>query len=881
MTDYKLPELPSDEELGITDEDLRALEDEPPASPPGNGGAPPPPPAKGRPKAADTHDEGLPRWRGPVTLLALIAVGWFASIRTGLPQVVPGDAADTAFSAARAMSVLDDVARAPRPTGSPEHARVRADLIQRLRALGLEPELQVTTAMIEGPDYARAATVRNVMARVPGADPTGAVLITAHYDAAELSPGAGDDASGVVTALETLRAVLAAPPLRNDVIVLFTDAEELGLLGAEAFVAEHPWSDDVSVVLSFEMRGSTGPSILFETGEGNGFVLRALRSGYPDAFGSSLGDELFRYMPYASDFTVLEHAGKQGLNFAAIDNASVYHTPRDVPSALSGRTLQHHGMHALGALRALGSADLSNVRSEDVVYFSLPGVGLVVYPESWVRPLTGILIMLALGTLFLAVRRGARIPAMLVGSGVSVVAASLGYGAGILLVDQVRSAHLEAGRLPAALFYGEGWYVLAMAAAALLIVLLLRSAIRARVSVAELTFGALVIPLAGAVAVTFVMPLAAMELQWPVFATLLTLLMLALLGPRADSFFGWIVSLVFAAGVFVFLVPGMEFLWLAGTLRLSGALGAAMVLGFLMVLPIIDHLRWPNAWWAPLLALLSGTGFVGMARLGSDVSAVTPIPTTLAYAYEHGDDEGLWITDSNAVSPSAPEAAVAWLSARVGSPFDRTVDLSDVGYLPGATPVAAGPPASAPMPSMTVQGDTTVGALRRVTLAVRSRIGAERIYFRRTGGAAGTRIASVNGRRLSDPFAVRWVDHWGVPEQDVVLELEMPAGSEVDLVISEHHLRPEEILGPGTFQRPPGLEAAVLRWSDRAILTTRLGGSTPGDPGAAAPAMPMGTPGEPTGEPIDSLAVRADSPAVRADSGGNRDSTVVEEGGPC
>src|SRR5690606_639076 len=155
------------------------------------------------------------------------------SIRTGLPEPKAANAPDTVFSSARAMTLLTDIARAPRPTGSPEHERVRAYLLGRLEALGLDPEIQTAVALSQGPGYARSATVRNVVARLPGTAPTGAVLLTAHYDAVPLSPGAGDAGSGLVAVLEALRAARAGEPLRNDVIVLFTDAEEIGLLGAE------------------------------------------------------------------------------------------------------------------------------------------------------------------------------------------------------------------------------------------------------------------------------------------------------------------------------------------------------------------------------------------------------------------------------------------------------------------------------------------------------------------------------------------------------------------------------------------------------------------------------------------------------------------------
>ena len=120
--------------------------------------------------------------------------------------------------------------------------------------------MQTTTSTPPGGSFTRAATVRNVLARIPGSQPGGpAVLVTAHYDSREIALGAGDDGSGVVTILETLRALGTGPQLRNDLIVLITDAEEPGLLGARAFVDEHPWMADVALVVSIEMRGGGGP----------------------------------------------------------------------------------------------------------------------------------------------------------------------------------------------------------------------------------------------------------------------------------------------------------------------------------------------------------------------------------------------------------------------------------------------------------------------------------------------------------------------------------------------------------------------------------------------------------------------------------------------
>ncbi len=493
MADFKIPELPSDDELGITKEDrerydegpsegemskaelLALLGDEPSkpgAKKPTKGGGENGPRKSSAPAAATVGRRGR---RGPVTLFLLLGMAVIATSRAALPRPVPANAPDTAFASGRAMATVVEISREPHPTGSPEHTRVRDRLLDRMRALGLEPEVQTATAVIERGTSARAATVRNLVARIPGSQPTGAVLITAHYDSRELAPGAGDNASGVATVLEAVRALQAGPAPRNDVIVLITDGEELGLLGARAFVNEHAWLRDVSVVLSFEMRGAGGASIMFETADQNGWVVSALAELDPKPFANSLSLEVYERLPNDTDFTPFEEAGKQGLNFAAIGRPNVYHQSTDTPENLSEATLQHHGLRALAALRWFGNADLATVTAPNVVYFSVPLVGLVVYDASWVVPIAGVLLVGMLLLVLFALRRSTRPVGIIAGLAIAGVAGALAWGAGVGLLSWTAPFHPEAGSLSAALYHTEGGYVLALVAVVFAVVVSLHS----------------------------------------------------------------------------------------------------------------------------------------------------------------------------------------------------------------------------------------------------------------------------------------------------------------------------------------------------------------------------------------------------------------------
>src|SRR6185436_15034760 len=131
------------------------------------------------------------------------------------PSVRPRTAPPAEFSAERAMDdvrglTLGDV---PHPLGSPDHARARAFVESRLRALGVEPTMHVAEVCpVENDDGTCAAgwfpyRIENVIGRIEGREPGPALMLACHYDSVPKGPGAGDDASGVATVLEIVRAL--------------------------------------------------------------------------------------------------------------------------------------------------------------------------------------------------------------------------------------------------------------------------------------------------------------------------------------------------------------------------------------------------------------------------------------------------------------------------------------------------------------------------------------------------------------------------------------------------------------------------------------------------------------------------------------------------
>ncbi len=112
------------------------------------------------------------------------------------------------------------------------------------------PQLLDVTATLEAATSETAIHTHNLIGKLPGRrSDAGAVLFLAHWDGfgrcaeppAEdlICNGAIDNASGVAVLTEIARRLARGPQMDRDVYFLSTTAEELGLLGAEAF-AENP-----------------------------------------------------------------------------------------------------------------------------------------------------------------------------------------------------------------------------------------------------------------------------------------------------------------------------------------------------------------------------------------------------------------------------------------------------------------------------------------------------------------------------------------------------------------------------------------------------------------------------------------------------------------
>lgn len=747
-------------------------------------------------------------------------------------RVVPATAPATEFSAERALQHVREIARAPHPVGSAEHARVRDYLVAQLQALGLAPSIQKTTSILAS--YSVAATVENVVALLPGRGSTSerpvgpSLLLAVHYDSVPPAPGAGDDAAGVATLLETARAIAAGPPLRNDVILLFTDGEELGLLGASAFVSEHPWKPRVAVALNFDNRGTSGPVVMYETGRGNLPLMRAFAAAVPAPRASSLAAAVSQLMPNSSDFFVFRKAGLGGFNFAFIGGPENYHSLQDTPGNLDPRTLQHDGNYALPLVRRLGNADLAALSARgapEAIYFNV-GNHEVVYEQAWARPLAIAALLLFLAVAALGLRRGV---VRLVGTAlalalffVSVVAA---WRAGDWLVMGL-AAKGTAGPFAAAagpaLFHPL--YALALVILVAGLVLALWEVTGARWAEAALA-GAAVWAVLGVV-LAFRLPAASYLAFWPLLFMLLAL----------GFVFAWrecprplavAMPWIGAAPAVLLLAPLLPMLHLALGLSMIGAAALALltVLGMWLLAPLVA----PNGVVGPRMALVilaAGVACTAAGVLTVRYDARHPRPVWLAYVLDGDRAAARWMTPADPYNISPETRLEAWRQQYLTA-LPQVANFPVTAGLRGNSLAweHAAPPLELAGPEARLEEETRKDQMRTLRIRITSPRHGARLSLEARASLIGP--ITLNGHPVGEPAAggkavsrlslrpagerETWKMLYAAPPEDgLVVSFDVPMGEPFELTVADITDGLPQIPGQSFVPRPADLTAQHL-----------------------------------------------------------------------
>ena len=613
-------------------------------------------------------------WTLPAAL-ALLAILFAIQVRqTAPPTPIGVDADPGVFSAGRALDELRNLLgdETPHPVGSAANRAVKERLIARLTELGLQPEEQRTIGCAA--ESATCAQVENVLAAIPGRT-ADTIVLMAHYDSVPNAPGAGDDGAAVAALLEVARIVKPGAPYRNTILLAFTDAEETGLLGAEAFFAEHPAAKRAKAVINLEGSGSSGPVYLLRTGPASGELMAAFRDVAPHPVAQSFTEEIFKRMPNDTDFSVSLRAGLPGIDFAFAGERNHYHTPLDSIANLDLGTLQHHGENTLPLLRTLVDADLSATAPNEV-YANLG-------KRHWLHwsPATGIVLAsIALALLLFATWR-ARVPPLRLLAAVATGVATLIIAAGVTLaalwlVDRLVGVRPDWPANP--------WpWRLALYASPLLVVALFGPMAARRVGPWAMLLGAWWIWTLATLAMAVYLPLAA-YLFIPGALVGAAAIAAATLVARLDSpIHAAVVACVSLVAAALFLLPLAYLMEVTQGLQLAPAIIAPLGLVALVLLPaaIVDRRRIVLAGSAVALGLA-----FAMAALVAPYSANRPQHLSFVHAHDVDAGEAHVVARSPDPLPERITEAAPFEKSRILPWSDEAEHNTTVAAEPGEAP---------------------------------------------------------------------------------------------------------------------------------------------------------------------------------------------------
>lgn len=692
-------------------------------------------------------------------------------------------------------------------------------MLDQLVGLGLVVDTQTAVAHRRFGNVVQGALARSVMARLPGAASSGAVLLVSHYDAAVLSPGAGDDGIGVATVLETARALTSGPAPRNDVIFLVTDAEEWGMLGARAFAARHPWMDDVAVVLNFEARGTTGPALMFETGPASGWAIEAYAREALRPVSSSLFPEAYRRLPNDTDFSVFGSRGLPGLNFALGASAHWYHTPGDAPEHLSRASLYHMGASGHAVTRELAELDLADRASPEPVYFHVPGFGLVTYATVLAIPLALLLI-----AVFVVVTLYARLHGRLSWAGLTigllagVVAVAVSGALAYLVWTAVRDVHPEYGDLAGRALHREWPYVTAFVAIAAASVLGVFGVLRRWFPVETLSLGALVAPIVLAALAAFLLPAASYLFLWPSFAALAMVALVVRSPYSGELGMASVAALVvLGAAITALLAPHVYLLHVFMGVAIAPVLTGVAGLFLLLLVPLLEVLGTPNRVWLPASAAGLAGALVVFGLTTAEATPERPAPANLVHVQDQERDSAVW-----AVPVSHDNE---FTNRFVGDAAD-TIGLGLYSLRTrGRYRVATAPTWQAPRPDVTVASEEVRDG-RRVVWVRLAWAELPRLVEVWPDTGIDTELLGPLPADGDDTEASPPSGQWRVVRSGLSEPLELaiagPAGEPIRLVTTTHYPGLPALPGGPDVSRPPGLMATPAAGGRGTLSDARL-----------------------------------------------------------
>lgn len=742
-------------------------------------------------------------------ILALIIVLTGFAIWDSQPRFKPAQPATaTSFSLPDAQIQLAQLASEKHPIGSAANLKVRDYLVDQIRSMGYTPQLQ--TEFVNFEKERASAQVANILVRVVGSksgnrsgDKAGnnnkALLLVAHYDSAPNSYGASDDGISVISILQTLRMLkdtTRTAPLANDLIVLITDGEEAGLLGAEAFAQSHPWLNDVGMVLNFDNRGNAGPVLMFETSSGNAPLITGMAQALPNAVTNSVMYEVYKAMPNDTDFTVFRKRGVPGLNFAMIQNLSSYHTPYDKADLLNPASQQQQGEMMWQLVQHFGQQDLSKMRSEDHVYFSFPGIGIVHYPANWVLPIAVLVSLVFVAFIWVARKRAHLSLLKTCFASVSflltlITFTFLSQRVWYLVLDMVPAYRSMRDPDP------SHWYLLGIALLCILLFALVQRLLLRWMRGIELAAGTALIWVILMIFTSLQFPGASFLFAWPLLLILISWLWLS---ERKDNHpaHGWVL-LAGAAFAIVLFAP---YVFLFNIALGFHSLGVPLIVFLLLLGVLTPLLLWLlQGLRAVLLLFAAMICFIAAAHATQQFHLAYVMPQPLFYVGGATPQDAVWLTDKAAHGEGSKAALSASEQEAIMLKF-YGAEGSNTKKKFAAISAANASQTALPIPEIQLLSDQINGEKRDITVLIKANALAQRSKISIEG--VSVLSASIQDKVFSQKPQEKWsATVFAAPAQGIHLHFTIAATSKpgsVTVRVQDTVSQPGQLVVPASLQ---------------------------------------------------------------------------------
>lgn len=746
--------------------------------------------------------------RGSAALLFWVILSGTAIMMEQPSATRPTGQVVTGFSWTRAMADIRALAAEPHPIGSEALIRAHGYIVAQLREIqGAKLNEQIAPVIYRAGNVVIGATTHNIAARLYGKHNTRAILLTAHYDSAPNSYGAADDASGVAVVLETLRQLSASGRLRNDVVVLFSDGEEAGLLGARAFLEGHAWAKDVGLVVNFEARGSGGPPLMFETSARNGWLIHQLAVSGAAPRASSLMYEVYKLLPAATDLSVYKQARLSALNFAFIHRSINYHSWLDNTNNISAKSVQDEGDSALRIARYFGDLDLNNpIQSTDVVYFNGPMRSLLIYSAALGKILALSVAILLIVLIVAGLKRGnfrlGRMAAGFFGL-LGAIVLSVIIVKFLLLIG---GARVQGQRF--LLISQQGWFLLAFVLLAISITAAVAGLLNRSRNSPEVPLGMLLPCLVLALVTSHSLAGVSYLFLLPALVALIPRI-IAICSAKLHPGFYFLMCGIAVTLILLFLSPIMAYLLDGTGLGMASVTIALVVMLAGSILPLLLELTQASGWAAAMISALAFLGAIGIAFTHLQPGPTQPTRDSLFFIFDQDTGKAVWA--------SADQAPDQW-TRRFLTDNPQNGNLKN--YLPiheGPLLIADAQGPTLPPPRATVVTDHKEQQ-RDLTLHIDVPPGAAaiRVFIDHGSQVSGAAIDGVPAPSVAFPTGNNelWsLEYWGVPNTGINLALSLKSPQPIHMrLVSQSYGLPKN---PGSAgNRPASIIPSPFRFTD-------------------------------------------------------------------